>query len=465
MLLGGVTLLVVAALFLNPPTIVVYLISGLLPITVAAFLLLAIGRARGLNRRDVLFAFPASVFLIAVAAVFVYYSPGRLSARLASARQDMLPNKLLSIGQPLPTVSEMQSENVVQMQNSLEVAEQLGIARSPELYVETGLLNFSVKNYKAAEAQFRKAIQLDKSGESKPTIAVAYNNLGVTLRRLDRLDESLEAFSSALNISAERETTLTAELNKARAYRIKGRYDEATSIADNVLASPELPGYWRGSALRLKGVIEEDKGEYEEALRYYGLAAKFYEAGGHLQELAITHNNIGNVFINWNRGAADVDAAIRNHEMALKLNQQVGSDDGQGDSYAGLAYDYMKKGDLDKALGYAERALELHRKAKAPLNEAAILDTIGDIYHRKGDTASAIFFFNDSLAVAREVGNRYGQAVTLRNLATVYVESKDCERARPLLLESQAIFEQIPHKKEAEEVRKLYRSCATAERP
>jgi len=416
------------------------------------------------------FSIPVMITVIVIIGsmfvVIFHFSPTRVEARLERIRRTLLPSQVLVLEQPYPLPGNTkQADQIAKLPGLIQQSERLGFTAHPELHLEAGLLYFSVKDNSSAQAEFSKAVQTaSQSDSSKATLAIAYNDLGVALGKQNKGDESLQAFNSALENASDRKTILVAELNKARAYRTKGQYQEASNIADNTLKQTDLDDYLRATALRVKGLVAEDQSrlfDEQGALSYYSQAAVLYQKGGNVQELAITYNNIGNVYISKrDKNDADIAKAISNHEAALTINRQIEKEEGIADSYASLAYDYLVRNELDKATQYAEQAKDIFAKKEAKVKLAAVLDTIGQIYEKESDIDKAVSFFQQSLEVARRVGNKRGQAETLKNLGTLYAHQADCERAMPLLLEAAYILQEIGSKDEAGNVEAVYADCA-----
>jgi tetratricopeptide (TPR) repeat protein len=474
LIVGLLILLGVGSIFATSRPALVYLVLALFPFLIVLSLLFQAKRNRPIVKDETFFwsgmiplATPAAVFLFSLVAAIIYFSPNRLATRLADLRRNVLKSQVLMIDQPYPIATKEQFEQISKVSGWIQKSESFGLSPSPELYLEAGLLYFSVKDPRSAQAQFAKAVQAASEPDATrgSTLAIAYNDLGVTLEEQKKVDESLKAFDDALKNAPARTTRLIAELNKARVYRMKGQYRDALDISDRILVEPDVDDYLRATALRVKGLVAEDQGKLldaDGALSFYMQAAHLYDKGGRLQELAITHNNIGNVYISMrNSTDTDIANAISNHRAALEINTNLKEEEGMADSYASLAYDYFVKRELDKAMQYAEQALWIFRRRKEPVKEAAVLDTLGQIYQKKGDDQNAIASLRQSLRIAREVGNRFGQAESLKNLAAVYAEQHQCKAAMPLLLESQSIFEQIPSEEKAKEVKEMLKKCET----
>jgi tetratricopeptide (TPR) repeat protein/tRNA A-37 threonylcarbamoyl transferase component Bud32 len=109
--------------------------------------------------------------------------------------------------------------------------------------------------------------------------AMTLNNKGCALMGLDRHDDAIECFDSALKYKPD---DATAWNNKAEAFRIRGRSQDAIACCDRALTlSP-----WLHSALITKARALEYVGRYEEAVQCWEQAL---ELNPH-EEVALRHN-------------------------------------------------------------------------------------------------------------------------------------------------------------------------------
>lgn len=511
--LGCVTLLCIALTVSAPASISLYLL-GLCP---AAIVILVFTMTRDpgkLALGRVWLGMPAlALLLIATAAGVYQLRIIRSIDQLSALRRTLLGRPEIQIGQPLPTLGPERRIEIAKLDElPLRRAESLGWT-TVDAYSDAGALSILDRNFtragrflnaaqksppdasttnnlgvayyydglreKAAVEFRRAAMQIERqeaTSSSRNAAAVIYANLGVVLR--DRgeeglnngdirqgisfrdngeLDEALSTFHTALEKSNDPGIILTTKLQIAAVYRIENRYEDALTIANEVLSTPELSEYLRASALKIQGLVAEDRNQSTKALECYSQAAAKYEKGGYLQDLAVVLNNIGNVYINEAR--PEPEKALAYQREALKLNEQLGLDIDAAIDRANMAYIYYESGDLTRAAELARAALAVYQLHKGPLGaEAAALDTIGLIEQKNGHSDTARSNFEQSLEFARRAGDRHGQAEVLGHLALLLANQKLYETAEPLALEAVAIYEQIGNKEKARDSKKMYDS-------
>ena len=106
-------------------------------------------------------------------------------------------------------------------------------SKETEKIIQEGLIALkNNKNQKALEL-FTKVIQID------PKDTMAWNNKGVSLRKLGRIDEAIECYNEALKIDPNLTMAL---LNKARALKVQKKFDMALFTYEDILEiQPQHP--------------------------------------------------------------------------------------------------------------------------------------------------------------------------------------------------------------------------------
>jgi len=97
-------------------------------------------------------------------------------------------------------------------------------------YNDRGVMLFHRRELAAAEAEFRKALDI------RPDFAEAYNNMGLTLSDLGKKEESVEAFKKAIDLAPE---APEAYNNLGCLYRIKKDYQQAVELFNQAIAKRE----------------------------------------------------------------------------------------------------------------------------------------------------------------------------------------------------------------------------------
>ncbi|CAF1428833.1 unnamed protein product [Adineta ricciae] len=152
------------------------------------------------------------------------------------------------------------------------------------------------------------------------------------------------------------------------------------------------------------GLIKDNQGEYEEAIRWYEQSLTIYEKTLSPQDpvLVASYNNIGNVYKN----VGDYPKAFSYYEKALAISQQSLSPNHShlASTYnnIGLVYDNM--GDYPQALSYHEKALAISQQSLPPNHPhlAVSFGHIGNLYKSTGDNSKALAFCERAVEIAQQ---------------------------------------------------------------
>ena len=131
-----------------------------------------------------------------------------------------------------------------------------------ELFYEQALLYNFAEQYAKAIASYDKALEI------KPDLHEAWNNRGIALRNLGRVEEEIASYDKALKIKPDLHEAWN---NRGIALGNLGRLEEAIASCDKALKiKPDKDDAWfnRGVALGNLGRVEEAIASFDKALEF-----------------------------------------------------------------------------------------------------------------------------------------------------------------------------------------------------
>jgi signal transduction histidine kinase/CheY-like chemotaxis protein/AraC-like DNA-binding protein len=176
-------------------------------------------------------------------------------------------------------------------------------------------------------------------------------------------------------------------------------------------------------SLRETGYYQQRKRwDVDKALATYEEALAWAQQAGDDRSIALTFNNIANVYDN----QGDLKTALDYYQQALKILEKTG-----GDALAICLDDIGKLnlslGDLEKAEESCLRSLEVSEKIGAQEQICMAMIHLGGIYAEKSEFAKAEDFFKKALAIAQSEQNRLLLALAHRYRG-VCLEKQDRKR-------------------------------------
>jgi serine phosphatase RsbU (regulator of sigma subunit)/Tfp pilus assembly protein PilF len=225
----------------------------------------------------------------------------------------------------------------------------------------------------------------------------------------------------------------------------RGEYEEALDYYGQSLAIKQEIGDEMGMASSLGniGLIHYEKGDYKEAIKYYSMSLEIEKKLGNKEGIAATYNNLGNLYTN----QGDYAKAIEYHTMSLKIDEELGRKDGMASSLNNIGLIYDDQGDMDMALKYYKESLELEEELGEKKGIAYSYGNIGLFYEAQGDYEQAIEYLTKSLVLREEIEDKRGVADALNSLGIIYEKLKQYDKGIDYLQKSLGISKEIGDKK------------------
>ncbi|MGZ3884740.1 MAG: tetratricopeptide repeat protein [Bacteroidia bacterium] len=241
----------------------------------------------------------------------------------------------------------------------------------------------------------------------------------------DRTMDSLRAGMKA----AEDTTRIKMTNELAWRFVMAGMGDSAFRYASLALQLAKKAGFEKGEgrAYNTMGVVENDKGNFSEALRLHLLSLDIRKKLGNEPDIASTSNNIGNDYV----GLGNYTEALRYHLNTLKIREKY-------KDYKNISGTYVNLGDTYDKMGNLEAALKSHNASLAALaklehsdgkefngHRAAIYNNLGSTYLKLKNPREALKYHTMSRKLRMEENDQNGIASSCLNIATVYCFEKN----------------------------------------
>ncbi|NKE62108.1 tetratricopeptide repeat protein [Lentzea sp. PSKA42] len=261
-----------------------------------------------------------------------------------------------------------------------------------------------------------------------------------------RVDDWLETHHAALAFAdGDDKASATIHKNLAVAYWLTTHFDEALQHNELALAlfhrSGDLAG--EGEMLNLRGLIEERRGRYHDAIKYLREALELRFATGERRGPAVTLQNLGNVLDMVGR----YDEAIEHYQRALPIFRELGE-------RRGVAIVLANTGMVQRRAGRYEEALESYRAATT-FTEATdhwvagnTMNGMGTVLNRLGRNEEALTHLLEALRLMRQVGDRACESAILNNLGVAHRALGSPDQALVHHRESLALAADAQHRHE-----------------
>jgi signal transduction histidine kinase len=260
--------------------------------------------------------------------------------------------------------------------------------------------NDSVKSMRYA----RQALVLARESGNQAEMCNAYFNIAECLYCFERFAEAQTYYHQALDFAKGRDDKVQMGkiLNSiSLVHYFRSEYDLA--IENQMEALRHL----RNSDAKLIlarvysniGMVYSRIGEYRRSINYYREAAAINEEQGSAHSAAINYNGIGVDYYNMNM----LDSSRINYQTALKCFQSVNDREKIAITLNNIANVFVEQGDsLDKALDYFYQALDVFEELNDTRNMIFVLESLGAAYLVMGDERKALKVLLSGLELAKK---------------------------------------------------------------
>ncbi|HIH95474.1 TPA: tetratricopeptide repeat protein [Methanosarcina acetivorans] len=171
------------------------------------------------------------------------------------------------------------------------------------------------------------------------------------------------------------------------------------------------------------GIIYQQQGNYEEAVKKYNQSLEMKEELGDKSGIAITLYQLGN--IHYSQG--NYEEAVKKYNQSLEMNKKPGDKSGIAKTLHQLGMIHHDKGNYEEAVKKYNQSLEIKEELGDKSGIAITLHQLGNIHYSQGNYEEAVKKYNQSLKIKEELGDKSGIAKTLHQLDRI---KKDMDRLK-----------------------------------
>jgi CHAT domain-containing protein/tetratricopeptide (TPR) repeat protein len=297
------------------------------------------------------------------------------------------------------------------------------------------VLEINQKGPQGSESIF---VPTDVSGNYRLEIAPADKQapIGRYLLRLDKIREAtardrgrLAAEQSFVNAQTMLREGSAASLRKAvQAFG-------GAAVQFKAIGEPRM----EAEARHFTGFIQNQLGEFKQALASYGEALELKK---HLKDddnRALTINNIGIV----HDRMGNYEKAIEQYTEARELYRSSGNRRREAETLNNTGIAQKNLGAYQKALDNYNAALTIAREVADQRTQARALNNIGAVYNILVKSQEALDSFNQASRLFQAIGDRLGAASAAGNMGTVWDRLGETDRAVEKYREALTLFKAL----------------------
>ncbi len=302
-------------------------------------------------------------------------------------------------------------------------------------------------------AQDEAAPLIEKLPQAKGNEKVdILNEISVVYRKSDRygaLDYARQAYSVASRINYLPGKAL-AKKNEGICWFFVGNNDSATICYTESLDIFTLLKDQKGMSACYNnlGLIAQETGKYDEALRLYELSINIDTSLGDISGATTTKRNV-----------VDINIYKGNLKLALSLSDEIlieckNQSDKEGVMRAlinrAAIYDNLKQ--FNDAISDQKEAIAIAKDLKDSYAEAMALSNYGLVTWHKGNDDDALKILNNVLEISSDANQGYEILNTLWILSEIYASKKEYSRSNEKFIELLKRYEEMDNKRQVAKV-------------
>lgn len=233
----------------------------------------------------------------------------------------------------------------------------------------------------------------------------------------------------------------TVLYRQANEYRTKGEYVNALAAFRDCYqrAAADQDSLHMGNSLIGIGIVNDEQGSLDSALRYYFDALGIYRRIDNPIKTGGTLKNIGNVY----RVLKHYDKATEYLQQALTT--QIAQKDSTriGNVLNDIGLVYMDQDSTHTARGYFEQVIQAYGARASKETKAYVYNNLGIIAAGEAQYDQALKYYNAGLDLMRQLDKQYGIALILDNIGDTWLARRDYQQARRYYTESYTIARNI----------------------
>ncbi|HAV92986.1 TPA: hypothetical protein DCW38_07410 [candidate division WOR-3 bacterium] len=250
-------------------------------------------------------------------------------------------------------------------------------------------------------------------------------------------ENALILIDELLKMKIPNETRIEYSIKKGEILSHISKYESAMELYGRLTKDFKLSIMHSGTVHKGIGEALWAMGKYEDSLKEYDIAEKYYKKAEDPFGVSDIHEKKGIVFYNkgeYAKATEEFENALRYSKKDLIKTTSILSN---------LGLVLYRQGEYDKAMNFYSRSLK-NAQSNGNLNDQALfLLRIGLIHFEKQDYKKALECYFNSLEMNSKIGNRRNEGVTLGNIGTVYNDMGETKKALEYLLKALKIDREI----------------------
>jgi PAS domain S-box-containing protein len=310
-------------------------------------------------------------------------------------------------------------------------------------YNAIGTVKMKLGDFKSAEENHNKALELYTVINDEQGMSPTYNSLGIVRYYQSDFEGAIRAFQKAYDLQEKFQNKFamaTLINNIGNIYYLWEHNDQALEKYHKAIQMFEELGNDQGMAMtcRNMGIIYGRKEEHDKALKYYNLAYEKAKQSKDEQTEAEVLNEIGYTYYLKDKLNKAEEYLIR----AVSLNKELGMKLNLSNTLTNLSKVYIATNNIEKALQCLDESMNLAKEVDVKEQIVNNLQTYAEVYEAAGDYKKAFLYYVESTELKDSIFSSESQQ-TISELQVKFDTKKKEDSIKISLLKSKVIQDSL----------------------
>lgn len=208
----------------------------------------------------------------------------------------------------------------------------------------------------------------------------------------------------------EKSKLLEAQINYSKGVEFRRQVQDSAGLA---------------SSLRMIGVINSIKGNFEKALPKISEAYEIYQ---NLKDTIGISNTLNDLGVFYDK-QDDSDKALYYYNRAIEMRKLAGEEKSVAQLLNNVAIIYSRREEFDKAVDYYDKAVKYASENNQTHLLSALYVNLGRAYNIMGNYSTAGNYYMLSLEIKERIGDNWGKAYLYHNMGENYYAQEYYDKA------------------------------------
>jgi len=303
-----------------------------------------------------------------------------------------------------------------------------------------------------------RALKISKAIKNDTLVAVSHNLISTNYWAKFVIDSAIIHSKIALQIAKKlNDSLIICNSYKRLAFAVASdaKYSLALKYYDTAYIFSKNNDAFRADINISRGISYFNLSNFQQALKYYLLASRYYEKINDKGYLTYIYTLLGNIYIK----TGDKENGLKYLQKALIFSRELNNIFDEASALQYIANYYFETKQYKITLKYLKKAIKLSDKVTSKVFIVDLSSDLGNVYYKLNLIDSAKYYFQNTIKLANKENDDWARVDGYIGISKVNIKQKEYKKAIKNLKEAQTFAIQIDSK---DFLQDIYKNLAKA---